>query len=325
MEKRSSLKLDSVFIISDGFNPLDLFGPISAWTQVAECLGRKFDYQILSLKDTQVKSDTGTVVLANGRLEKPLYARNIIIPGGSGIRLTTLNDKQLEFLNLMCSKALRVASVCTGTFLLAQLDCCFQRKVTTHWKYSEELIQKYPHLTVSDKSLYIQDDKVWSSGGVTAGIDMTLAIIKSEYGNAIATEVARELLVYLHRPGNQNQYSTPLKIQSFNDDRFIDLLEWIQENLHQQLTLEKIAQKANYSPRHLSRLFQSAFRRTPSHLIEQLRMDRARVLLAESNGRISEIALSVGYVYASSFRRVFERYFGLSPQAYRQSISNVVK
>ncbi|WP_395377573.1 GlxA family transcriptional regulator [Marinicella sp. W31] len=323
MAMKNSRKLDALFIISDGFNPLDLFGPISVWNQAAECLGGGFQYQILSLKELQVVSENGVVLLANSLLKEPLYARNIIFPGGFGMRHTILNDKQLTCLNLMCNKAFRVVSVCTGTFLLAQLDCSHKRNVTTHWKHTEELYQKYPEVNVLGEKLYIQDDKIWSSGGITAGIDMTLAIIKQEYGQAVTTKVARQLVLYLHRPANQNQYSTALKVQSFNDDRFIDLLEWIQENLNKQLTLEKIAEVANYSPRHLSRLFQSAFRCTPSNLIEQIRMDRARVLLAESNGRMSDIASSVGYTYVSSFSRAFEKHFGLSPQTYRQNISNI--
>ncbi len=310
--------LDAAFIVTDGFHPLDLFGPLSAWVQAAQCVGQTFRYNILSLKQTQVTSDTGVAILADAVLERPVMARQVILPGGIGPRSTQLNAALKSTLNAMCSQAQRVASVCTGTFLLAQLDCARGRHVTTHWKHTEELKRRHPDLQVQAERLYINDHGLWSSGGVTAGVDMSLAMIKTDYGSAVAAEVARELLVFLHRPGNQNQFSRPLQVQSFNDQRLAGLLQWIQNNLHRRFTLDDLAAQANYSARHLSRLFHHAFRCTPSALIEQLRMDRARVLLAEGNSRIGAIAGALGYSHSDSFRRAFEKHYGLSPQAYRQ-------
>jgi AraC-like DNA-binding protein len=191
------------------------------------------------------------------------------------------------------------------------------RTVTTHWRFADDLATRFPRLKVRANSLYLKDAPFYTSAGITAGIDLSLALIEEDFGSHIALDVARELVVYLKRSGGQEQYSAPLRFQSRAQDRLANVAAWIANNLDENLSLERLADKANVCPRHFARLFRQSFGRSPGDFVEKLRLDEARRLLGERGSRVDDVASGVGFKSTDAFRRAFERRLGLSPSQYR--------
>jgi transcriptional regulator GlxA family with amidase domain len=211
----------------------------------------------------------------------------------------------------------RIAAVCTGVYGVARSGVLDGRRVTTHWRFATDLATHFPRLKIDANALYLKDGSFYSSAGITAGIDLWLALIEEDYGSRIALDVAREMVVYLKRSGGQEQYSEPLRFQSRAQDRLANVAVWITNHLGEDLSLERLAEKVNVCVRHFNRLFKDSFGTTPADLVEKLRLGEARRLLGEPGSRIEAVALAVGFASADSFRRAFERCFGLAPAAYR--------
>lgn len=189
--------------------------------------------------------------------------------------------------------------------------------MTTHWRFADDFAARFPKLKVQANSLYIKDGPFDSSAGITAGIDLSLALIEEDFGPHIALEVARELVVYLKRSGGQEQYSAPLQCQSRSEDRLAGVAAWMANNLTKDLSLERSADKANVCPRHFGRLFKQSFGSSPADFVERLRLGEARCLLGQRGVRVKHVAEAVGFATADAFRRAFERRLGLSPSQYR--------
>jgi transcriptional regulator GlxA family with amidase domain len=211
----------------------------------------------------------------------------------------------------------RVASICTGVYGLAPTGLLDGRRVTTHWKFATDLAARYPALNVDAKPLYIREDKFYTSAGVTAGIDLSLALIEEDFGPQIALAVARDLVVYMKRPGGQEQFSEPLKFQMASTSRFADLPAWISGHLDQDLSVEVLAQRINLCPRQFTRRFKTEFKSSPAAFVQRLRLDEARNRLASADCGVENVAASVGFNDPDSFRRAFVKCFGVPPQQYR--------
>lgn len=211
----------------------------------------------------------------------------------------------------------RIAAVCTGAYAIAQTGLLDGRKVTTHWRFADDFAARFPKLRVQANSLYVKDGAFYSSAGITAGIDLSLALIEEDFGPHVALEVARDLVVYLKRSGGQEQYSEPLQFQSQAQDRLADVAAWIANNLTEDLSVERLAQKANVCPRHFTRLFRQSFGSSAADFVEKLRLGEARRLLGERASRVEQVAAAVGFASTDAFRRAFERRLGLSPSQYR--------
>jgi transcriptional regulator GlxA family with amidase domain len=211
----------------------------------------------------------------------------------------------------------RIASVCTGVYGLAATGLLDGRQVTTHWRFTRDVARRFPNIKVNPDALFLKDGPFYTSAGVTAGIDLSLALIEEDYGPGVALSVARELVMYLKRPGGQEQYSEPLQFQIQSTDRFADLAAWMMRHLHQDLSVEVLADKACLCPRHFSRRFKEVFGTTPALYVEGLRLNEARRRLTLPNQTIESIAASVGFKSADVFRRAFERRFGVTPSGYR--------
>jgi transcriptional regulator GlxA family with amidase domain len=207
--------------------------------------------------------------------------------------------------------------VCTGFFALAQTGLLDGRRVTTHWKFASELASRFPFLKVDANALYIRDGKFYSSAGITAGIDLALALIEEDFGAQVALAVARELVVYMKRPGGQEQFSEPLKFQVASTSRFTDLAAWILVHLDRDLSVEAMAEHTNLCPRQFSRRFRSEFNSTPAAFVQRLRLDEGRKRLSASDCSVEAVADSVGFHDPDSFRRAFIRRFGVAPSQYR--------
>lgn len=211
----------------------------------------------------------------------------------------------------------RIASVCTGIYGVAPTGLLNGRKVTTHWKFTADLAARYPALQVDANALYVRDGKFYTSAGITAGIDLSLALIEEDFGAQVALSVARELVMYVKRPGGQEQYSEPLKFQVESTSRFSDLAAWMVGHLDKDLSVEALAERINLCPRQFTRRFKHEFNSTPAAFVQRLRLDEARNRLAASDYPIEFIADSVGFRDPDSFRRAFVQQFGLAPTQYR--------
>jgi transcriptional regulator GlxA family with amidase domain len=215
------------------------------------------------------------------------------------------------------ARAGRVVSVCTGAFFLAAAGLLQGRKATTHWAAADRFARRYPGVKLDPDAIYVRDGHVATSGGVTAGIDLALALVEDDYGPALAIEVARLLLVYRRRPGNQSQFSATLALQAKAGDRFKPLFEWVEAHLDQNLTVDRLAEQAHMSSRTLARIFPSETGMSPGRFVEQMRIDRARELLESGAEGLERIALASGFGREERLRRAFQRRLGISPAQYR--------
>jgi transcriptional regulator GlxA family with amidase domain len=213
-----------------------------------------------------------------------------------------------------CAALLRSA---TGIFGLAPTGLLDGRRVTTHWRWAPALASQYPALRVDSDALFVQDGKFYTGGGITAGIDLALALIEEDLGPRTALAAAREMVVYLKRPGGQEQYSEPLRSQVRAAGRLADLVAWIDGHLDRDLSVEVLAQRACLSPRQFNRRFSEAFNCTPARYVEDARMRMARQRLIAPGHTVAGIADSLGFSSADVFRRAFERRFGIAPIEYR--------
>ena len=223
----------------------------------------------------------------------------------------------VEWLKVRARAARRTASVCSGAFLLAAAGLLDHRRAVTHWEVCDELSRRHPAVTVERDPIFVRDGPMWSSAGVTAGIDLSLALVEEDLGRAIALSVARHLVVFLKRPGGQAQFSAALSLQSA-DDHFADLHGWLAEHLAEDLSLSRLASQAAMSERTFLRRYREATGLTPSCAIERLRVEAARQLLAETRVPLKRIAHRCGFGSEETMRRSFTRLQGVSPQDYRQ-------
>ncbi|HEY2124295.1 MAG TPA: helix-turn-helix domain-containing protein, partial [Chthoniobacterales bacterium] len=200
----------------------------------------------------------------------------------------------------------RIASVCTGIYALAPSGLLDGRKVTTHWRFAQDLARRFPKLRVDPDALFLKDGPFYTAGGITASVDLALALIEEDHGPRVALSVARELVIYLKRAGGQKQYSEPLEFQINSTDRFADLTSWMLGHLRSDLSLEALARRAALSPRHFHRRFKQAFGGTPAVFVENLRLDEARRRLTERTQTIERVADSVGFHSDDAFRCAFQ-------------------
>ena len=312
------------FLGYDGIQGLDLVGPLeafmSAFTDEAGGGARKYCYEtlVIGLTVEPFTSETGITFKPHKTLEDVTALDTLIIPGGRGVRLDAeINAKVAAWIKSRAGRIRRIASVCTGIFALAPTGLLDGRRVTTHWRFARDLAERFPKLNVDPNALFLKDGAFYTSAGITAGIDLTLALIEEDYGPRVALSVARELVVYLKRPGGQEQYSEPLQFQTQSTDRFADLAAWMVGHLHQDLSVEALAERACLCPRHFSRRFKDTFGTTPAAFVEDLRLGEARQRLATPGQSVESVARSVGFRSADSFRRAFERRFGITPGGYR--------
>lgn len=306
----------------DGVAALDLVGPTEAFfaTEVErEDREPSRGYEVLTvgLGDEPFTSESGLAFRPNVSLRTAPPLDTIIVPGGAGLRVSETTARVSAWLEERAASTRRVASVCTGIYGLAPTGLLDGRRVTTHWRFARDVARRFPRLKVEPDSLFIRSGRFYTSAGITAAIDLALALIEEDHGPSVALTVARELVVYLKRPGGQEQYSEPLRFQAEATGGFADLAAWMAGHLQQDLTVDALAERACLCPRHFSRRFKEAFGSTPAAFVEELRLDEARRRLAAHDHTVEAVAASVGYKSADAFRRAFERRFGINPSAYR--------
>ncbi len=306
----------------DGVMGLDLVGPMEAFgsAQVPSTKGAKeacYQVTIAALQEKTFRSEFGLKFIAEKSLSGVRDVDTLLIPGGRGLRESNHHRKLAAWLQQWAGSMRRIASVCTGIYGLAPSGLLDGRKVATHWRFAADVAQRYPKLRVDSSSLYVRDGKFWTAAGVTAGIDLSLALIEEDFGVEVALSVARELVVYMKRSGGQEQYSEPLQFQVQSRSRFADLLPWVQAHLEQDLSVEALAARVSLCPRQFSRRFTREFGSSPASFVRRMRLDEARQRLSAPECTVEGVARSVGFSDGDNFRRAFERCFGIAPSAYR--------
>ena len=242
----------------------------------------------------------------------------LIVCGGPGRRAAIADERLLGWLRAAAPGARRVCSVCTGAFVLAAAGLLAGRRVTTHWQYCGELRAAYPDLQVEDDSIFVRDGRYWTSAGITAGIDLTLALLKEDQGHARAMQVARHMVVFLKRPGGQSQFSELLEAQASEQEGFAALVEWIAAHLEEELDVARLAERVHMSPRHFTRVFTQRMRCPPAKFVERMRVETARRLLEETGLQVAAVARRCGFGDQERMRRAFLRRIKVSPSAYRE-------
>jgi len=308
----------------DQVDALDLVGPAEAFASAlahdaSGNQGSAYEVVILGLTNSHFVAESGIVFQPRTTLRAAPRLDTIIIPGGAGLRRADTNRAVARWIEDRAGKTRRIVSICTGIYALAASGLLDGRRVTTHWRFAADVTRRFPNLRVEPNALFIRDGNFYTSAGVTAGIDLTLALIEEDLGRKAALRVARDLVVYLKRPGGQDQYSEPLRFQTMATDRLAELASWIATNPQCDLSIPILANRACLSQRHFVRRFKAAFGQSPGAFVQDRRLDEARRRLSAENLSIDAIAASVGFQSADAFRRAFRHRFRITPGRYRRN------
>jgi transcriptional regulator GlxA family with amidase domain len=312
-----------VFVAFEQALLLDIAGPFQVFASARDLsaaagLPDPYRLSLVSPKGGAITTSSG-LSLATQRLaaleREPIDT--LIAVGGFGSRAAVQERALIRWLAARAGDARRVCAVCTGAFLLAEAGLLDGRRAVTHWGACDALQQRYPRITVEADPIFCRDGKIWTSAGVTAGIDLALALIEEDLGRAMALRVARHLVVFLKRPGGQSQFSAMLESQARDDGGFAALHEWLPQHLADDLGVEALAARVAMSPRNFARVYAKRMGTTPAKAVERLRVDAARRALEETTASIASIARMCGFGDEERLRRSFLRCLGVPPRHYR--------
>ncbi|WP_410823351.1 GlxA family transcriptional regulator [Methylobacterium oryzisoli] len=299
-----------------GVQLLDVTGPLQVFASANDLAQGAKPYEpVVVAAETPVMSSAG-LALAAGPLEDGAPPHTLVLAGGRGVDAASEDPALLAWIRARAAGAPRVASVCSGAFLLAAAGLLDGRRAVTHWQRCAQFARRFPAVRLDPEPIFVRDGAIWTSAGVTAGIDLALAMVEEDLGRPAALAVARQLVVFLKRPGGQAQFSALLALQS-GDGRFDRLHAWIGENLRADLSLTVLAERAAMSGRSFSRRYRQATGRTPARAVEEIRVEGARRLL-EQGMPVTAAATRCGFGSEETLRRAFLRLVGTSPSAYRE-------
>jgi transcriptional regulator GlxA family with amidase domain len=309
-------RIVGVLIFPD-FQLLDAAGPTTAFDLAARLTTPPaYRLQMLAAAAGPVVSSSGATLMAES-FPDPELLDTLIVAGGRGTRNIVNCEATIGFLREAAAAAQRVASVCTGAFLLAATGLLDGRRATTHWRLAASLARNYPQVKVSPDRIFVRDGQIWTSAGITAGIDLALALIAEDLGEAVAKRTAQELVVYYRRPGGQSQFSALLDLDG-GGGRFAPVLVWARERLSESLSVERLADRAAMSPRHFARAFVTHTGMTPAKAVERMRLEVARERIEAGAEPIDRIARLTGFGDPERMRRAFIRIVGQPPQSLRR-------
>lgn len=308
---------------------LDVSGPVQTFASANEIVAESdrhppYRIAVVSRRGGTIGTSSGLQLVTQpaSRVIGTARIDTLIIPGGPGVQEALKDQRTVAWVRHQSDGARRVASVCTGAFLLAETGLLDGRRATTHWKSCGRLQECYPKIHVEHDPIYVTDGKIWTSAGVTAGIDLALALVEADLGRSIAMRVARQLVVFLNRPGGQSQFSAPLEAQAAAADgnapnHFAPLHGWIAEHLTGDLRVERLAEQAGMSPRTFARVYVGTMGITPARMVERIRVEAVRRILEETDIPIKRIAAECGFGQEERLRRAFARQVGTTPAEYR--------
>jgi transcriptional regulator GlxA family with amidase domain len=301
-------------VVFPGFQLLDAAGPISAFEIAERHRPGSYDLSVLAPGGGLVASSAGVRMaaepLGDGAFD------TVVISGGDGTR--ALEDLGAIVRWLRQARIRRPTSVCSGAYLLAEAGLLDGRRATTHWSRTDDFARRYPKVKLDADRIFIRDGDVWTSGGITAGIDLALALIEDDLGCEVARRTAQQLVVHQRRPGGQSQFSALVELGG-RTGRFAELMDWMRAHLAEPLTVERLAEQAAMSPRNFARAFTAETGTTPAKAVERLRLEAARTAVETSREPIDRVAEAAGFVDPERMRRAFLRAFGQPPQALRRA------
>lgn len=280
--------------------------------------GSAYTVELIAPRAGEVRASSGVRLVADRALEDcrgPIDT--LVVAGGLGVPAAAHDERLINWLRLAARRSRRVSSVCTGAFLLARAGLLDGRRATTHWDSCAALARRYPSVEVEPDPIFVRDGNVYTSAGVTAGIDLALALVEEDLGREVALRVARTLVLFIRRAGGQAQFSSGLAGQSASRPGVRELQAWIADHLDDDLSVPALAERAHMSPRNFARVFAREVGVTPAAYVEGLRLERARTLLETTDMQLDELARRCGFGTIETLRRVFGRRLGVAPNGYR--------
>jgi transcriptional regulator GlxA family with amidase domain len=304
-------------VIFPNFQIIDAAGPLGAFEVAARYCPGAYDISVRAATPGEVASSSGARMTA-APLGDPSRLDTLVVAGGEGSREAMRDPSLLAFTRSAGAATRRVSSVCSGAYVLAAAGLLDGRRATTHWSLSEDFTRRFPAVRLEPDRIWIRDGEVWTSAGITAGIDLALAMIEADLGETVARRTAQQLVVYHRRPSGQSQFSALLELDA-GAGRFGTLLAWMRENLAGCLSVDRLAERAGMSERNFARAFLAETRLTPARAVERLRLEAARTAVEDGAWPIDVIARTAGFGDPERMRRAFVRAFGQPPQALRRA------
>jgi transcriptional regulator GlxA family with amidase domain len=312
-------------LVYPGVQSLDFAGPLEVFAgaqRLIKSAGRSergYEVKLLSRDGKPLQTSSGLMVTPHASIERaPAAIDTLIVAGGYGRRQAAADPVLLEWIRQTSETARRTASVCTGAFLLAAAGVLDGRRATTHWASAAELATRYPAVDVDPEPIFLRDGSIWTSAGVTAGMDLALALVEEDLDRDAALQIARHLVLFLRRPGNQSQFSATLSAQAPAREPLREVQRHVVEHPADDLSVEALANRACMSPRHFARAFASESGVTPARYVEQVRLEAARRRLEDTAEPIAAVALACGFPTAETMRRTFLRALDVGPAEYRR-------
>lgn len=311
MKQRSVL-----VVLFEGVQSLDVSGPMEVFAGASRHPGISYELRTASFDGTPVRCSSGLTLVPDGTLADAPDPDLLLVPGGAGTR--TPDRELVDWLRVHGPRARQLVSVCSGALLLAEAGQLDGHRVTTHWAVCEMLARTYPAVRVDPDPIFVRDGRLATSAGVTAGIDLALALVEEEHGREVALDIARHLVVFLRRPGNQAQFSAQLSAQTAVREPLRQVQHWITEHPDADLSVEALAARARLSPRHFARAFQAETGLTPGRYVERVRLEQARRLLEDTTDGVTGVSRASGYGTPEAMRRAFVKTLGTAPAEYRR-------
>ncbi|GGP77563.1 GlxA family transcriptional regulator [Streptomyces calvus] len=303
-------------VLFDDVQSLDVTGPVEVFAGAEKHTPGSYRLCTASVDGAPVRTSSGLTVVPDGALADAPEPHTLLVPGGQGTRRP--DPRLTDWLRGHGPRAERLVSVCTGAVLLADAGLLDGRRATTHWAYCDTLARDHPAVDVDPDPIFVRDGHVATSAGVTSGIDLALALVEEDLGRQTALTVARHLVVFLRRPGNQAQFSAQLAAQTARREPLREVQQWITEHPGADLSVEALAARASLSPRHFARAFHAETGTTPGRYVDRVRLEHARRLLEDTGDGVEEISRASGYGTPEAMRRAFVRTLGTSPAEYRR-------
>lgn len=320
-----------VILVPENVSILDVAGPLDVFTKAKECIRENapamdetYTTHVLSFDSLiQVNTSSGLPIITEGGIEAVNYEIDTILVAGNST-LKVIPQSLLDWLKGKTDKVRRMGSICAGAFVLAKAGILNGRRATTHWMVCDKLAKLYPEVKVETDPIFVKDGNIYTSAGISTGMDLALALVEEDFGRDTAVAVARRLVLYLKRPGNQSQFSNILNYQSVDYEPIKTIQDWIVDHLDDELTVELLAEKAMMSPRNFARVFLRETGITPAKYIEKLRLETARRRLEETRLTLDEISTECGIGNADGLRRLFLRHMKTTPSDYRKSFATAL-
>lgn len=310
-------------LVFEGVKLLDVAGPSEVFSE-ANRFGAAYEVKLYSADGLEVTSSTGMRVSVDAAAADCGPLDLTLVAGGDALPVRPVSPALAGAARMLAKRARRTASICTGTFILAAAGLLDGRRATTHWQHARTLASAYPAITVEPDAIYVEDGPVFSSAGVSAGIDLALALVERDHGPALARDVARSLVVFLQRPGGQSQFSPSLRAALPRTSPLRPLCDAVAASPVGDYSLARLAEMASVSPRHLTRLFRGELQTTPARYVELIRFDTAKDLL-DAGHTVTETALRSGFGSTETLRRAFIQHLGVSPRAYQQRFRSAIR